>query len=126
LIDFGFTHHVEALEHELEIEGGTMPYLPPECVNPNSFDVTSKRVDFRGEVYQLGVIAYILLYEVRPFRGLTWQQLCKNIKSKNPSFPSSTPKGEIIPDFILNLVQTAMNKKPNLRFANAMEILVNW
>ncbi|NJN77875.1 MAG: serine/threonine protein kinase [Saprospiraceae bacterium] len=126
LIDFGFTHHVEALEHELEIEGGTMAYLPPECVNPNSFEITSQRVNFRGEVYQLGVIAYILLYEVRPFRGLTWLQLCENIKTKKPSFQPSTPKGEIIPDFILNLVQTAMNRQPDLRFANAVEILNNW
>lgn len=78
LIDFGFTHHLIPLADELGIEGGTAGYIPPECIHPNSFEITTQRVDYQGEVFQLGVIAYILLYDKKPFKGLTWQNLCEN------------------------------------------------
>lgn len=122
LIDFGFTHHVEAKADELSIEGGTMAYLPPECVNDNIFEVTTQRVDFQGEVYQLGVIGYILFYETKPFRGLTWKQLCHAILTEIPTFEPFTPNNEFIPSKIRNTLKKAMQKNVKKRFKNAIEM----
>lgn len=125
LIDFGFTHHAVPLADELGIEGGTAGYIPPECIHSNSFEITTQRVDYQGEVFQLGVIAYVLLYDKKPFKGLTWQTLYKKIKHFEPSFATITSKNEEIPTEIINIVQKALSKQPQNRYENAI-ILKEW
>jgi len=119
LIDFGLSNHVVYEEGEIIRNGAKSSFVPPERVALNSFSFLSRPPDIRSEVFQLGVLGYFILYQKMPFCGLTWTELANNIKTVEPNFEQHCSNNEPIPPAIIQVLRKAMNKVPELRYANA-------
>ncbi|NNC95987.1 MAG: protein kinase [Chitinophagales bacterium] len=123
VIDFGMSNHIQPEEDEIIRRGGVLHYLPPEKLNQSSFKFVKEKADFRSEVYQLAVLIYSILFDEKPFKGITWKDLSNNIRNSNPSFNShhTTVNTEII-----SLLSKALSKKPENRFRSAVEFFDRW
>jgi len=123
LIDFDLSNHVDLEENEIIRNGGVHECIPPERIKINAFSFLKERGDFRSEVFQLGVMIYYILYQKYPFSGFTWNQLAQSICETELVFEGKTKDGQSIPSVILELLQKAMQKKPEDRYENAQEML---
>lgn len=123
LIDFDLANRENPLEHEWVNEGGVFEYIPPEKINRNSFEIIKARSDYRSEVYQLGVILYIILYKKLPFNTLTWHELTDKILNSEPDWSndSFTPDSDMIV-----FLKKCLDKNPLCRFENASDMLLEW
>lgn len=119
LIDFGLSNNVEYEEGEIIRNGGKSDFIPPERVSFNSFKFLSRPPDIQSEVFQLGVLGYFILYQKMPFAALTWNELAHNIKTLDPVFNKVCSSEEPIPQPLIQVLKKAMNKEPEMRYANA-------
>jgi len=122
LIDFDLGNHKKLQKGEVHREGGVHQYIPPERLDDNAFSVCDGRADYKSEVFQIGVIAYYILYGKLPFKAFTWKQLAAKIKHEAAIFEPKTESGELIPEYIINIIKKAMNKKRKDRFKNGKKI----
>jgi serine/threonine protein kinase len=123
LLDFGLVKFVDddrwgsakALTTYGEIFG-TPAYMSPEqCMG--------ERVDARTDVYSMGVLLYELLTGVWPFMEETKVDMLRAHLQKPPP-PLSASRPDLRYDPRLDgIVQRAMAKKPEARFADANEML---
>ena len=120
LIDFDMAYHQPLKYKELIIEGGVQPYLPPEKISDNYFELVKGKADFVSEVYQLGVIGYFIFYEKLPFDGHTWQTLAKVIRENEAQLGDFTEGG------VDAFLKKALDKKPANRFPSAMDMKMAW
>ena len=74
LIDFGFSVVTPSDGGKLKIFCGTPSYMAPELVRKHSYD--GKQVD----MWALGVLLYVMLTGVLPFRGSTEKELFDKIQ----------------------------------------------
>ena len=116
LIDFDLANHAQPKRGEIVHEGGIHEYIPPEKINPNSFNLFEEPADYRSEVFQLGIILYAIFFGKLPFEALTWQELTEKIRFSEPLFVADTP----VPMPILNLIKKSLAKNPKERFGNAV------
>lgn len=134
LIDFDLANREHLLRHEILHEGGVHEYIAPEKIDQNSFDMVSERSDYRSEVYQLGVIFYILLFRKLPFKALTWHELTTKILNEEPNYDiekpgekaAEMPINENIPSIIVDFLKKCLSKNPQNRFENAGNALKKW
>jgi len=122
LIDFGLSNHLELQENEIVRNGGVHDYIPPERIKMNAFSHFKERGDFRSEVFQLGIMAYYILYGKYPFTGFTWKELANSILEDGLIFESYTFDQQPIPSELLDTLQKALEKDPSLRFENAQKL----
>jgi eukaryotic-like serine/threonine-protein kinase len=123
IIDFDMAFHADLREDEPPIYGGAFEFIAPEKININAFEIAKEPADFHSEVYQLGLVGYFLLFKKLPFKGLTWEELAQNIIQNEVDF--ATENKEITPKMIVFL-QKALNKTPNERFKDAIEMKAQW
>jgi len=126
LIDFGLSNHETPHQSEIVRIGGVTHYIPPERIHQSSFKIVQKRADYRAEIFQLGVVAYRILYQKMPFVGFTWQDLSEAILNKTPLFEQYTPKGEKIPDFAIQILKQTLHKQAEKRFETAIKLHEQW
>ncbi len=134
LIDFDLANREHLKRHEILHEGGVHEYIAPEKIDNNAFDMVNERSDYRSEVYQLGVIFYILLFRKLPFRALTWHELALKILNEEPNYNiekgggnvAEMPINEDIPSIIIDFLKKCLSKNPKNRFENALAALKNW
>lgn len=119
LIDFDMAYHNTRKRGEIISKGGVQYYIAPEKISKNAFKVAGKRADFRSEVYQIGVIGYIIFMNNLPFEADSWKRLATKIKTENPSFEQST-----LSQSIITFLQRAMHKDPNERFSSAATMIL--
>jgi eukaryotic-like serine/threonine-protein kinase len=124
LIDFDLANRELPLRHEWINEGGVFEYIPPEKINKSSFEIIKERSDYRSEVYQLGIIIYIIIFNKLPFEALTWHELTDKILKEEPRF--STDTASIIPQNVINFLNKSLDKNPENRFENAQSMLIAW
>jgi serine/threonine-protein kinase len=127
IIDFGHSQRSLPNEDEVLKKGGVVCYMPPERLN--EFDIFKKfkgNSTFFSEVYQIGILLYMLLYEKEPFKGLTYRILTKKIIYEEPYFNTHTPKGEKISNDIIRFVKKAISKNPIERYSSAQEMYNYW
>lgn len=99
-----------AREHELI---GTAAYMSPEQVNRELVDETS-------DIYSLGVVMYELLSGENPFSSDTPRSTFFRILQSEPE-----PLSELSPQIseeLSDVVLKVMDKDPNLRYKNAVEM----
>ena len=89
---------------------GTLPYMSPEQA-----EGYSHLVDFRTDIYALGVILYEMLTQRPPFQGNNPSQLLYQVVHRQPTFPAD----QIIPDWLQQVCLQAMAKDPQRRYASA-------
>jgi eukaryotic-like serine/threonine-protein kinase len=121
VIDFDMAYHNTPIRGELINKGGLQPYIAPEKISQNAFEVANKRADFRSEVYQLGIIGYVIFMEKLPFEGDTWKILAKKIKNETPFFNTET-----LPNALILFLEKAMAKEAKNRFESAIEMNKKW
>ena len=130
LIDFDLANREHLQRTEILHEGGVHEYIAPEKIDQNSFDMVKERSDYRSEVYQLGVIMYILLFRKLPFKALTWHELTMKIINEEPHYDiekiEEMPIIEEIPNIIVDFLKKCLSKNPLNRFENAGAALKKW
>jgi hypothetical protein len=95
---------------------GTPLYMPPEAVQ------SPEKLDVRGDVYQLGLIAYFLLAGHHAFRGETPVDVMLQQVSVAPD-PPSRALGRSLSPQLEQLVMRCLEKSPADRPSDAGELL---
>ncbi len=123
ILDFGLALNNNIDKNELVNFGGAYFFMPPERINKSSYKKFSRRPDFYSDVFQLGIVLYMLMYDAYPFNGITWEELATEIKEKPVEFPATSKYGFIIPTWFQNIIKKCVARKPKQRFADAQHLL---
>lgn len=108
LADFGIARRPD--QDTLTLDRGTPAYMSPE-------QAADEPMDFRSDVYSLGVVLYELLAQARPFAKLTGQGLHRAVVHDEP--PSLRTIEPAVPRDLETICHTAMAKRPETRYPTA-------
>lgn len=120
LIDFDLANNCPPKRGEIIHEGGIHEFMPPEKINPNSFDWIDEPADYCSEVFQLGIVLYAVFFGKIPFEAVTWQELIEKIRFFDPPFIADTPTP------IVALIKKCLAKQPKDRFETACVLQKTW
>ncbi len=116
VLDFGLARLTELEGSELTRTGvvmGTPGYMAPE-------QARGDQVDYRVDIYGLGAMLYTALTGRPPYQRETFQQTVLAVMTSEPPRPRSiTPS---IPTALELVVQRAMAREPEARFASADDL----
>lgn len=119
LIDFGIAKELgPSTRAQLTLPGallGTPSYMPPEQATG------VEDVDTRADIYGVGITLYEMLSNRLPFDGANYNETLYRIVTDEPP-PLKSPIEELSPEAIA-IVETAMSKDPDDRFASAADML---
>ncbi|MDA0225625.1 MAG: serine/threonine-protein kinase, partial [Proteobacteria bacterium] len=87
---------------------GTPAYMSPE-------QMQGQRLDFRSDLFSIGILFYEMLTGQRPFSGTQWA-LAKMIIEDDPAWPSTIVQ---VPPAFDRVVAKALAKDPAKRYASA-------
>ena len=126
IIDFGLSMHIkeEAIEHIRK--GGIHVFLPPERIKNDIFSTIQKNPNYCSDIYQFGVIVYIILYRKYPFVAHTWKQKTQMILDNKIKFDSKCYTSEIIPKEIIQFIKFCMFKDPKKRIQDGKQLEKEW
>jgi serine/threonine-protein kinase len=108
--DLGFSTTME--QAQLQIQG-TPAYVPPELVLEGT-------VDYRSDLYSLGVVGYEMLTGENPFRAAEIQTVFNRIVNLTPLPVLTIQPG--IPEPLVRIVSQLMRRRPEDRFSSAHEL----
>ena len=111
IVDFGIASSEESQAEGLTIDGmtlGTPGYMPPEQFKD------SRNVDYRADIYSLGVLAYEMLTGKKPFPGSFTPELMKNIQTGKCARPETIIPG--IDKNLLRFIKKAMKTNREKRY----------
>jgi serine/threonine protein kinase len=92
---------------------GTPEYMSPE-------QAQGHRVDFRSDIYALGIVIYEIFTGRVPFRGET--PISTILKHLHDPPPLEPPEGAALPPAVRALLKRCLAKDPAERFASAREV----
>ncbi|MCG2767932.1 MAG: serine/threonine protein kinase [Anaerolineae bacterium] len=92
---------------------GTPSYMSPE-------QVEGEDLDYRSDIYSMGVVLYQMLTGRVPFKAKTVTSLLYAHVHKKPPRPSSFKRG--IPEAVERVVLKALEKKPGNRFQSVAQM----
>jgi serine/threonine protein kinase len=115
IMDFGIAKLIDPADEitRTGITVGSSSYMSPEQIGGDT-------VDFRTDIFSFGVLAYELLSGCKPFRHDNLFLLLEQIVKEPPA-----PLSEVAPDVpraLVAIVDRALAKKPEDRFASAREL----
>jgi serine/threonine protein kinase len=116
VLDFGIAKLVGDNQHHLTKTGtqiGTIYYMSPE-------QVKGKELDYRSDIYSLGVTFYELLSGVCPYRGLTTEYEIYDNIVKEPLLPLTQTMGDAYIT-VWSVIEKATQKEINRRFQDCDE-----
>jgi PAS domain S-box-containing protein len=102
--------------YESDVLRGSLPYISPEQTGR-----TNRRVDFRSDLYSLGVTFYELLTGVRPFESPTSAAWIHAHLTRRPQ-PLRALRPQL-PKVLSSLVLRLLEKAPELRYQSARGLL---
>lgn len=118
ILDFGLAHNqIESSTEKLR-KGGIDVYLPPERINKSSFQILGKPADFTSDIYQLGILIYLIIFDKFPFLGFTWDVLYDAIQKGKVDY-SLKNKGY---ELFIPIIKKCLNKEPVNRYQHAAVI----
>ncbi|MHB1844350.1 MAG: serine/threonine protein kinase [Deltaproteobacteria bacterium] len=95
---------------------GTPEYMSPEQAG-------GRPIDYRSDIYSLGVVLYWLLSDQLPYRGKSFGELMvKQLTTPPEALPERTPGGQPIPPALAQLVGRCLEREPQNRIQSAGEI----
>lgn len=112
--DFGLARAASANTATGKALLGTIAYLSPELV-------TRGIADTRSDIYAVGIMLFEMLTGTQPFTGDEPMQIAYQHANDDVPLPSSSAPG--IPEALDSLVHWATQRDPNLRPADAGEML---
>ncbi len=118
LLDFGLSHFHNTPNQEKLRKGGLDAYLPPERIHKSAFQALKKPANLASDIYQLGILLYLILYQKFPFTAFTWDALYDAIQQGQVTYPSL--EEELIA--FIPIVKRCLQKSPLARFENAQMI----
>lgn len=113
IIDFGLATSSDVTATLDGKARGTPLYMSPE-------QASGKAIDFRTDVWSLGVVLYEMLAGSQPFRGETHLQVMRSVVHDEP-----VPIREIRPEIsaeVEAIVSRALQKDPEKRYASAAQM----
>ena len=116
LMDFGIAKLVGQDINTLGDQAalGSALYMAPE-------QAKGQPVDFRTDIYALGIVLFEMLSGNPPFRGETTQAILKQqVEAKTPDLHLINPD---IPQTLIAIVERAMSKLPEQRYQTAAEMV---
>jgi eukaryotic-like serine/threonine-protein kinase len=118
IMDFGIARVSEVKgQSGLTSDGtvmGTPDYMPPE-------QAQGRPVDFRSDIYALGVVLFEIFTGKLPFGGDTAMQVVMNHIQKTPPRPRSVNPS--LPEDLETVILRCMEKTPEKRYAQVADIL---
>ncbi|MEJ7827671.1 MAG: serine/threonine-protein kinase [Segetibacter sp.] len=126
IIDLGLSRNVQVENNEVIKFGGISFYMPPERINISSVKKYMKEPNLFSDVYQVGVIIYLILYNTTPFKGFIWEELSQNIKTSDAVFPDVSFLNYSVPKQLINIVKKCLNKNPVERYQDATDLLADY
>lgn len=111
--DFGIARITDSSKTKTGLVLGTPSFMSPE-------QLAGKKVDGRSDLYSLGVMLFQLLTGVLPFRGESMTELMYKIA--NEEAPSLQTIRAGLPTSLAAVVQRALTKNPQLRYADGEEM----
>jgi serine/threonine protein kinase len=113
IIDFGASVLVSRKSPSVVCNNsiGTISYMPPEQTGR-----ISKIIDYRSDIYSLGISFYELLTGSLPFTGDKLSVVHQQITKKLPNIPNA-------PKFINEMIQKMCSKNPSERYHTAIGVL---
>ena len=100
--------------------GATFEYIEPESLSENPFKLLQKEdMNFKAEVYRIGVLVYTLIYKIPPFYEISWKMLCNSKLQDTIVFNVTDNEGNHIPSWLIALMKKCLYKNPKLRFSSA-------
>jgi serine/threonine protein kinase/WD40 repeat protein len=116
LSDFGILKLLEGKEEKVSsaigVGVGTPEYMPPE-------QGMGKEVDFRADIYSLGLVFYELVTGQKPFTADT--PMAMVLKHVTDEIPRPTKIDRSIPPFVERAILRAVQKNPEDRYASMGE-----
>jgi serine/threonine protein kinase len=126
IIDLGLSRNVQVESNEVVKLGGISFYMPPERINITTSNKFTTEPDLYSDVYQIGLLIYLVLYNTLPFDGFIWEELASEIKEKEAEYDESSFLNYAVPAQLINIVKKCLNKDPLERYRNATEILADY
>jgi serine/threonine protein kinase len=123
IIDLGLSRNVDTEKSEVVKFGGVDYYMPPERINISSVKKHSKEPDLRSDVYQIGLMVYLILYNSIPFNGFIWEELAEDIKRGTSDYGERTFWNEAVPLSLVAIIRKSINVEPNERYPDATSFL---
>lgn len=117
VMDFGLAHLEEATK--ITRTGtiiGTPAYMSPE-------QVRGEKVDYRTDIWSLGVVLYEMVTGRLPFQGESGQAVALSIQNEQPEPTTALRSG--IPKELDRIVSKALAKNPGERYQHVDELLVD-
>lgn len=94
---------------------GTLAYMSPE-------QTIGKSVDFRSDLYSVGIMLYEMIYGLLPFRGNNEMELIMAIHNETPPYINDgLPDGDNLK--INSIIAKCIEKDPGMRFQSCTDIL---
>ena len=109
--DFGFAVKKERQSQQMSLSLGTAPYMAPEILAEEYYD---QAID----VWAIGIIAFELLFDKRPFDGVdrkqVWNQIRDALKHKDFVFKDRSLSKEAR-SFIQDCLEIEIKKRPTAK-----------
>ncbi len=117
IMDFGLALYKDrALAPESRSISGTYSYMSPE-------QARGEEVDFRSDIFSIGVVLYELITGQLPFKGEIAAAITYSIINENPE-PVKT-FGPEIPDELQRIIDRALEKDQTLRYQQVDEMIAD-
>ena len=103
VLDFGVAHFQNSQLTNSGMLLGTINYIAPE-------QITGLKVDYRADIFSIGVMFYEMLTGINPFLGKNISKTMFKIVNDEPPKPEHTPEG------MCKILEKALNKDRNKRY----------